>query len=205
MRNGRPPKIPPAQYEELRRSYLSLRDEHLVAAIYHVSLPTLRRHLIKTGIDSCPRHRTGPQWGAAGDHGLVAKWLRSHPGTVLPRSPAKIARLVGCSPLAARSYIRRKRTAVVRFLRELPDLERLSPILVDPRGLRIPSRLIGKYKWKADPWTFGVTLETIFQGRTLQWHFTLKELRKLAGTVLRYLPTQRSGSIVAPVRDRIAP
>lgn len=179
MRNGRPSKIKPEQYEELRHAYLSVRNEARLAEGYCVSLPTLRRHLRKAGVDSCPRHRTGPGWGAPGDHGVVGKWLRAHVGITLPRSAAKIARLVGCTSLVARAYIYRKRKAVVRFLHELPALASLFEVLVDDRGLRIPVRMIGKYRWLADPWTFRVTLETVFQGRTLRWEFSLKELTRV--------------------------
>lgn len=92
------------------------------------------------------------------DTGIVARWVREHPGERLPKRTCDIAELVGCSPPCVSMYFSRRKRKLEHWAESLGDLKRLEGYVLDTTSRRIPWRLVSEVIYEGNGRTLSLKL-----------------------------------------------
>jgi len=115
-------KKPTKKYKPTDSDYLDayeiLGTARAVADHFQISTRTARRHLKRLGVVLIPGRHAGdsailPHWGC------LPMFLRTHPGTILPRSVRAICEMTGCSQDAVKTYLWRRRDMVRKLAQKV--------------------------------------------------------------------------------------
>jgi hypothetical protein len=111
-------------------------------------------------------------------YGGLIKWVREHRGVALPCSAKGIHELTGCSEDSIKSYLRRKRSALKKYLKTLPDLKQSALRFKTANGVFVPFRVVKHYTISFHPWSFIVTMVCVAGGKTFRKQFTLERFKR---------------------------
>ena len=132
--------------DELKELYARERSVKRVAEKLGMSRPTVTKWLKKAGVKTLGHRPKGqPTTSMAGEYGVVAKWIKAHPGQKIPRSSDEAAKVIGCSSHAVRNYFYRRSKRVMRYINSFGDLRALDIVLEDRHGRRIKASLMKSY------------------------------------------------------------
>lgn len=112
--------------------------------------------------------------------GALPRWIRAHPGEVLPISPTRISRLTGASIDAVKSYLKRRRHEMIDWARGLPDLRDIKGVsLLTTEGYALPLLAIRSYTLSVPRLKVRIA-GTLRSGR----HFTIATTREALDAAL---------------------
>lgn len=123
------------------------------------------------------------------DRGVVAVWLRTHPGLRLPRNAAKIAEIIGCKTNDVSTYFYRRRLRRLKQLDRMPDLRVLDLELEDDVGDIHHTSQLATYRYSMDKWNLSATIEgTLLSGMELSFPLPVVEdfEEAVAGALLQW-------------------
>jgi hypothetical protein len=136
----------------------------------------VRRELKRIGIEAVLKKGEHHPLTYIGDnvtpreHGVVARWLRTHPDIRLPRNVGEIARIIGCEPGHVSTYFYRRRRKQIAKLDRLPDIRVLDLLLKDTDGNEHDSAHIADYRFTVEMWGLTTTIEaTLVNGMELSF------------------------------------
>lgn len=164
----------------LRRLFATHGSAYAIAKRLGCTAEHVRRQLKKLGI---PLLKPGEHSLMlvddsiyAFDHGIVATWLRTHPGIRLPQNVAKIAEMIGCTRNDVSTYFYRRRKRRLKQLDKIPDLRVLDLELVDDSGAIHPTSQLATYRYSMDKWNLSATIEaTLLNGMELSFPLPVVE------------------------------
>lgn len=92
-------------------------------------------------------------------------WTKEHPHKKLPRDMKKIALITGIPFGTIRSYMRRRKQRLLKWLLSLGDLSTIKDkVLLDTEGRHIPLELITTYSIKTDNYDLSVYVDLVLKG-----------------------------------------
>lgn len=107
----------------MKKTYLELGSVKAASKELGVSALTLSRELKTQGIVLTQGRKKGSKPINRHVHsGCLATWLKTHPGTPLPRSVSEISALTGCTPDEVKTYLYRRRYSEKKRFEKLPWL-----------------------------------------------------------------------------------
>lgn len=160
-------------YNRIWKALQHYRSARAVALLFKVSHPTLREYCRLKGIpipdrvEALKNSISGRALSKSSATGAVGRFFQNCRGQQVPRSPAAIAKLVGCSPQAVASYLYRRRRDTKKTFEILPDLRRYTIPLIDTKGNVFTSKSLKAYGYNLDKYTLEASiLCQFFSGET---------------------------------------
>lgn len=164
--------------DDIRSLYRQLESVKGVARSIGVSYRTAKKYLREAGVQ--PRRGRPPVEEGGKHFSAFANWLRKHPQTALPRSISAISKITGFSKDTIKSYLRRRRRRVQKFVESLPPLGEKNRLLLDIEGRRIPTRGMDWYILSIDRWTLKIKIRALMKNqRPYFFEYTMEELKRV--------------------------
>lgn len=139
--------------EDFLRIYAECGTVRATARHLGVSTRTVSKYRMEAGLKVIAhRPKTAPgTLTFAHDTGVVAKWLREHPGQRLPYAYDEAAALTGLPVETLRRFVERRNKKIKRWALSLGPLNRLlSTTLVSTEGRKVPARYLKEYALSVD-------------------------------------------------------
>jgi transposase len=179
---GRKPKIEQKSTNRFVAAYKVHKSARKVAEIFNVSHTTVIRHLKRAGIERASVGRHKGSKGRREHSASIVKWLRAHPGAVLPTSVKGIQAMTGCTYDSISCYLYRRRKVIRDLIKQFPDMKKIYVALATSTvpETEFSSQKLVKYEIYLDKWKLIAILEgQLDDGRWVKAHLSAKELRMI--------------------------
>lgn len=152
--------------EEFKRKARAAHSAKALAEDLGICINSAQKYLHLYGLSkpSFRPHRNPLDVSGKSDWGVLAQWLKAHPGIKLPAADRDVAAKLGISEEAVHSWVKRQRRRLSGYCAALGDLRLRSVTLTAEGGLRIPARLIKSYTITVNPKTFVTRIRVTLAG-----------------------------------------
>lgn len=156
---------------EIERILEEEPNEDAAAARLECTSRTLRNYISHFGLRYTRK--------LPGHYGCLARWVRSHAGTVLPRSVHNISQLTECSEDAVVSYLARRKRTIRDRLRRMGDLRKTDAVFRDRNGHRLPAKWWRSYTVRIDRFDLSIDIYArVKTGTDIIIHTTWEEIQQ---------------------------
>jgi len=131
-----------------------------IAKTLGVSRSSVYTYLHRNGVSTARVARIGGREIPHHHYSKLAKWMKAHPATELPKTVKEIMSATGCTKAQVTTYLYRRRKKLRAFFADLPDLHKLPLRLRNKKKQFIYTKDLGAYIVSASFRTSTVTIRS---------------------------------------------